>query len=84
MVATNSKTKIILMSATLNCDKIADYFKILDRPPIINLNVPKPYPVKIHYLDELEHLGDVKEYIDLDDAGIDRNVIRHGADIIDF
>ncbi|CAG9809123.1 unnamed protein product [Chironomus riparius] len=84
MVATNSKTKIILMSATLNCDKIADYFQILHRPPVINLNVPKPFPVKIHYLDELEHLGNVKENIDLDDAGIDRNVMRLGADIIDF
>lgn len=84
MVATKSKTKIILMSATLNCEKIADYFRILQRPPIINLNVPKPYPVKIHYLDEFEHLGDVKEYINMNDAGIHRNVMRHGVDIIDF
>lgn len=84
MVATKSKTKIILMSATLNCDKIADYFRILQSPPIINLNVPKPYPVKIHYLDELEHLGDVKKYININNAGINRNVMSHGADIIDF
>jgi len=88
MVATKSKTKIILMSATLNCDKIADYFRILQKPPIINLNIPKPYPVKIHYLNELTHLvrgaRDLREYIDLNDAGIKTNIMQHGADIIDF
>ncbi|XP_021259648.1 putative ATP-dependent RNA helicase TDRD9 isoform X2 [Numida meleagris] len=62
LLRTNSQSvKIILMSATINCEEIADYFAI----PVENHLNPacifkvecKPYAVEEYYLDDLKHIA---------------------------
>lgn len=72
------------MSATLNCDKIANYFRLVEKPPILDLNVKKPYPVKFHYLDEFEHLGANKEFIDMSKPIINHNMLKLGIEMVNF
>lgn len=60
LLSKNTFVKIILMSATLNAEQIADYFKIYDhrgrygKAPILNLEIPRPFKILISYLDQLE------------------------------
>ncbi|XP_072819932.1 ATP-dependent RNA helicase TDRD9 isoform X1 [Vicugna pacos] len=61
LLRTNSRfVKVILMSATINCEEFADYFAI----PVQNKMSPayifevegKPYSIEEYYLDDLEHI----------------------------
>lgn len=68
LLRTNSTTvKVILMSATIDVDKFAQYFstpvenKLLPAP-IIDIPQRSPYNVSIYYIDELENLGNVSIY----------------------
>ncbi|XP_052549791.1 ATP-dependent RNA helicase TDRD9 isoform X2 [Tympanuchus pallidicinctus] len=61
LLHTNSQSvKIILMSATINCEEIADYFAIPTQnglnPACIFKVEGKPYAVKEYYLDDLKHI----------------------------
>ncbi|XP_048805452.1 ATP-dependent RNA helicase TDRD9 isoform X2 [Lagopus muta] len=61
LLRTNSQSvKIILMSATINCEEIADYFAIPTQnglnPACIFKVEGKPYAVKEYYLDDLKHI----------------------------
>lgn len=72
----NPQVKIILMSATLNAKKFADFFKIHDKrgsygpAPIMDLNIERPYPVRINYLDDLVSLGATSDIIKIEKPGI--------------
>ncbi|XP_032338686.1 ATP-dependent RNA helicase TDRD9 [Camelus ferus] len=61
LLRTNSRfVKVILMSATINCEEFADYFAV----PVQNKMSPayifevegKPYSIEEYYLDDLEHI----------------------------
>lgn len=71
LISKNQFVKIILMSATLNAEKIADYFKIFDhrgnygKAPILDLEIPRPYKIQTLYLDQLEGA----------DIGVNRTII---------
>lgn len=72
----NPYIKIILMSATLNASKIANYFQTvtdskLVPSPILNLNIKRMFPVKETYLDEIEHLGASRDMINLAQPSIE-------------
>ncbi|XP_040528296.1 ATP-dependent RNA helicase TDRD9 isoform X1 [Gallus gallus] len=61
LLRTNSQSvKIILMSATINCEEIADYFAIPTQnglnPACIFKVEGKPYAVEEYYLDDLKHV----------------------------
>lgn len=64
------------MSATLNANKIADFFKIYDKrgkygpAPIMDLNIPRPYKVSYTYLDSLIHLGASNDMVNIEKPGI--------------
>lgn len=65
LLRTNSmNVKVILMSATINVDKFAEYFATpmghkLVPAPVIDIPKGNPYHVSLYYLDELENLGNV-------------------------
>ncbi|KMQ93554.1 atp-dependent rna helicase tdrd9 [Lasius niger] len=70
LLRTNSTTvKVILMSATIDVDKFAQYFstpvenKLLPAP-IIDIPQRSPYNVSIYYIDELENLGNIPQISD--------------------
>lgn len=72
----NPYIKVILMSATLNASKIANYFQTvtdskLVPSPILNLNIKRMFPVKETYLDEIEHLGASRDMINLAQPSIE-------------
>ncbi|XP_065603258.1 ATP-dependent RNA helicase TDRD9 [Cyrtonyx montezumae] len=61
LLRTNSSlVKIILMSASIDCEEIANYFAISDQnglnPACIFKVEGKPYAVEEYYLDDLKHL----------------------------
>ncbi|XP_029453911.1 ATP-dependent RNA helicase TDRD9 isoform X2 [Rhinatrema bivittatum] len=65
LLRTNSRfVKVILMSATINCEEFANYFAV----PILNKVIPayvfevegKPYSVEEYYLDDLKHINHIK------------------------
>ncbi|KAL0275900.1 UNVERIFIED_CONTAM: hypothetical protein PYX00_003620 [Menopon gallinae] len=58
--------KVVLMSATVNAMKFANYFKKyylkeLQAAPVIEINHSTNYAVQIYYLEELSALGDLPE-----------------------
>lgn len=68
LLRTNSSTvKVILMSATIDVKKLAEYFsspvenKLL---PALIIDIPQrsPYNISIYYIDEIENLGSVSKY----------------------
>lgn len=78
----NPYVKIILMSATFNADKLSEFFKITDQrgnygpAPKIDLNIPRPFPVRITYLDSLDHLGASREIINYERPGISNQMYK--------
>jgi ATP-dependent RNA helicase TDRD9 len=67
LIDKNQYVKIVLMSATLNAEKMANYFKSYDKEaPILNLEIPRPFKILITYLDQLEGAG----------IGVKREVIK--------
>ncbi|CAH2328578.1 ATP-dependent RNA helicase TDRD9 [Pelobates cultripes] len=65
LLRTNSRlVKVILMSATINCNEFAEYFAM----PVLNKLIPayifevegKPHDVELFYLDDLKHLPRIK------------------------
>ena len=60
------------MSATLNADRIAEYFKVFNKngkyenAPILELKIPHAYQTQIHFLDDLERA----------EIGVNRSVIN--------
>ncbi|KAG5680795.1 hypothetical protein PVAND_010281 [Polypedilum vanderplanki] len=84
MVAHNPDVKIILMSATLNCEKISNYFKIVHLVPVLNLDVKRTYQMKIQYLNDLSHLGANETYIDIENPTILPQMYTIGAKLIDL
>lgn len=76
----NPRVKIILMSATLNSAKIADFFKFhkssgqYGPAPILDLNVPRPFPVRISYLNDLARLGATDDMVDITKPGISKTM----------
>lgn len=80
----NPNVKIILMSATLNAEKIADFFKTHDKrgnfgPALImDLKVPRPHPVKVTYLDSLKHLGASDNIVNFESPGISNEMYKLG------
>lgn len=83
LVATkNSDVKIILMSATMDSTKLANYFitckpygedlgEISSPAPVLDLNIPSPYEIEFKYLDDLKELvGAVDNLVDQDTPGI--------------
>ncbi|XP_050464010.1 probable ATP-dependent RNA helicase spindle-E isoform X2 [Cataglyphis hispanica] len=70
LLRTNSSTvKVILMSATIDVNKLAEYFsspvenKLLPAP-IINIPQCSPYNISIYYIDEIENLGSIPKIND--------------------
>jgi len=65
LLQTNSRqVKIILMSATINAIKFAEYFSTkigneLVPPPIIKIPEKRNFKICTYYLDEIENLGAV-------------------------
>ncbi|NXI69456.1 TDRD9 helicase, partial [Anseranas semipalmata] len=60
LLRTNSQSvKVILMSASINCEEIADYFALPDRnglnPACVFKVEGKPYAIEEYYLDDLKH-----------------------------
>lgn len=68
LLRTNSmNVKVVLMSATIDTDKFAEYFSSpmgneLVPAPIINIPKGNLYNISIYYLNELENLGNVSFY----------------------
>nr|XP_031310296.1 ATP-dependent RNA helicase TDRD9 isoform X1 [Camelus dromedarius] len=61
LLRTNSRfVKVILMSATINCEEFADYFAVTVQnkmsPAYIFEVEGKPYSIEEYYLDDLEHI----------------------------
>ena len=55
---TNSKTKVILMSATADATKLSEYFRTatqygLFNAPIVEVEPKEPFPVRVYHLDDL-------------------------------
>lgn len=69
LLRTNSMTvKVILMSATVDVDKFAEYFSTpvenkLVPASVIDISESSPYNISIYYLDEMENVGNVSIYI---------------------
>jgi ATP-dependent RNA helicase TDRD9 len=83
--ATNSHAKIILMSATMNVNHIAEYFKTPFPPKILDLDVKPPFPTKVSFLDEFETKDFVeirKDDIDLEHPYIDYRFYTTGVELI--
>ena len=74
----NPYVKIVLMSATLNAEQFAEYFRGIYygniRPaPILKLEAPLSFEVEIFYLDDLSiHIPD--EIIELENPGISNDM----------
>lgn len=74
------KTKIILMSATMDTEQFADFFTVtLDdgteyRPPVIDLtNSPRSFEIKEFYLEEFEKVwldGNIRDLINYEEPDI--------------
>ncbi|XP_011352602.1 probable ATP-dependent RNA helicase spindle-E isoform X2 [Ooceraea biroi] len=67
LLRTNSPTvKVVLMSATIDVDKFAEYFstpmenKLLPAP-VIDIPRSNPYNISIYYIDEMENLGTIPD-----------------------
>lgn len=85
LVATkNPSVKIILMSATMNSEKLASYF-ITFKPydddssdssspcspaPVLNLDIERPFEIRLNYLDDLQSIGNAENLVDMDKPGI--------------
>lgn len=85
MNATNSRAKIILMSATMNVLHIADYFKTPFPPKILDLDVKPPFPTKVSFLDDFETKDFVeirRDDIDLENPFIDGRFYSTGVELI--
>lgn len=84
----NPYVKIILMSATLNAEKIADFFKVCDSRgnkgpcPILDLNIPRRFPINFTFLDSLEHLGASREIVKMESPGISDEMYKVGVNTI--
>lgn len=82
--------KIILMSATINTEKIASYFKMFDSQgnygpaPILELKVERPHKVLVTYLDGLDHIGASRDIINLDKPGISSKMFEFAVQLINF
>lgn len=85
LASKNPYVKIILMSATLNAEKISKYFRTFNQrgavgpAPMIKLEVDRPFPIDYTYLDLLEHLGASLCIIDPEKPGISKEMYEVGA-----
>lgn len=67
LLRTNSMmVKVILMSATIDVDKFADYFStpVKDKllpAPVIDISHSTPYNISIYYMDDMANLGTMPE-----------------------
>lgn len=93
MTAKYTGTKLILMSATMETVHISDYFQInfsarsSFTPVILDLDIRRPHPVKVDYLDafkEYEYFGVLKEHIDIQNPSIEQIMYQAGARIVDL
>lgn len=83
-------TKLILMSATMETESISKYFNINFKqadfsPVVLDLDVKKPYPVKVDYLDSFkayDYFGVLDEFIDLQNPTIEQVTYSAGAQIV--
>lgn len=85
--AQNSGAKIILMSATMETEHIANYFNTFQPPKVLELDVKRPYPTKVSYLDEFskhDFFISIKDVIDLENPGIDFRLYDAGVEMINF
>lgn len=68
LLRTNSMmVKVILMSATIDVDKFADYFStpVKDKllpAPVIDISHSTPYNISIYYMDDMANLGTVSTH----------------------
>lgn len=78
----NSKTKIILMSATMDSEHFARYFQsvINNKVPILSMKIAGPYTITTHFLDDFVHNN--KRMVDFDRPGISDQLMKRAADII--
>ncbi|XP_061232265.1 ATP-dependent RNA helicase TDRD9 isoform X1 [Neopsephotus bourkii] len=65
LLHTNSQSvKVILMSASINCKELADYFALPDKnglnPACVIKVEGKPFAIEEYYLDDLKHIVKVK------------------------
>ena len=80
----NPYIKIILMSATLNAEKIANYFKNVNQPaPILDLNIKRQHLVHVSYLDDLTQRN-ISELLDMDHPGISNQMYQQAAQTMSF
>jgi ATP-dependent RNA helicase TDRD9 len=93
MTAKNTGTKLILMSATMETETISNYFKTNFSPQseftpvILDLDVKRPHPVKVDYLDSFklyEYFGVTQDNIDLKNPAIEPIMYSAGVKILDL
>lgn len=81
-------TKIILMSATIDTEEFANYFRLplkqegWMQAPSIDLEREREYEVKQHYLEALAPLQHVK--IDYDNPGIDQSMYQLACKVVEI
>lgn len=85
VATTNPDVKVILMSATMNSEKISNYFKTF-KPydnlgqctpaPVLELKVDRPFEVRINYLDDLKNLGAFEDIVDISRPGISDDLYK--------
>jgi ATP-dependent RNA helicase TDRD9 len=69
------------MSATLNSEKMSEYFKTLEKAHVLKLEVPRKFPVKIKYLDTL--IPDARQYIDIKNPYISMEMHKFGVALVE-
>lgn len=85
----NPYVKLIMMSANVNAQKFANYFKsiydgVFRDAPVLNLEIKKPFPVQEHYLNELEHMGAKINLLDKGNPCIKREMYKFVVDVLKF
>lgn len=81
----NPYLKIILMSATLNAEKFANYFKLINDgvygpAPILDLNIPRPFHIRFAYLDDFQPHPSI---VDIDNPVISDDLYKLAFKVIE-
>lgn len=89
LASRNPYVKVILMSATLNAEKISRYFTTFNQrgavgpAPMIKLKVDRPFKINIEYLGSVQHLVSSLP-INPEKPGISNEMYEVGAKTMDL
>ena len=84
----NNFVKVILMSATMSSEKIAEYFKhftsrgVQENAPILNLGINRRFPIIVSNLDAWDSCGASREMINPDVPGISKQLMKVAVNVI--